>query len=140
MIAEVIVNSPVNDLNRIFDYHVPEMMDVSIGMRVLVPFGMRKGTEVGYVVGTKDNSDFKCKDIIKTVDSVFDENKLNLAKWMAHRYFCNLSDTLKLLVPPGTANKVDNIRSKHEKWVSLTAEVELDKVKSEKQAYVDKSS
>lgn len=133
MFAEVIVNSSVSDLNRTFDYEVPENMEIKIGTRVLVPFGARKGTEVGYVVGLKSNSDYKCKSILKVVDVVFDEKKLELAKWMAHRYFCNLADTLKLLVPPGTGNKIDKVKAKQEKWVVLNEEVDIDVVKSEKQ-------
>ncbi|MBQ9267096.1 MAG: primosomal protein N' [Clostridia bacterium] len=133
MFAEVIVNLSVSELNRTFDYGIPEGMDLSIGTRVLVPFGARRGTEIGYVVGIKETSDFQCKDIIRVVDSVFDERKLNLAKWMAKKYFCNLSDTLKLLVPPGTGNKVDNVKAKKEKWASLAMEIDLQQIKSDKQ-------
>ena len=133
MFAEVIVNSSVSDLNRVFDYHIPEDKNVEIGMRVLVPFGVRKSTEVGYVVGIKENADYKCKDIISVVDLVFDANRLLLAKWMAHRYFCNLADTLKLFTPPGTGNKVDRIKIKKEKWASLTDVAKISEIKSEKQ-------
>ena len=133
MFAEVIVNSSVSDLNRTFDYQIPENIEVKVGMRVLVPFGARKGTEVGYVVGIKSNSDYKCKSILRVVDVVFDEKKFELAKWMAHRYFCNLADTLKLLVPPGTGNKIDKVKAKQEKWVALNEEVDIDVIKSEKQ-------
>lgn len=136
MFAEVVVNSSVTDLNRTFDYSVPNDMNVSIGMRVLVPFGMRKGTEIGYVVGLKPSSSFKCKDIIKVVDKVFDDNKLELARWMSRQYFCNLSDSLRLLVPPGTGKKVDRVKTKTEKWVSICEDANLDSIKSDKQKRV----
>lgn len=44
MIAEVIINSNAKDLDRTFDYEVPEEMNnkIKIGNRVLVPFGRRK--------------------------------------------------------------------------------------------------
>ena len=44
MIAEVIINSNAKDLDRTFDYKVPEEMKdkIKIGNRVLVPFGRRK--------------------------------------------------------------------------------------------------
>ena len=47
MIAEVILNSNAKDLDRTFDYEVPEEMKekVSLGSRVLVPFGYRKQVE-----------------------------------------------------------------------------------------------
>ena len=56
MIAEVIVNSSVNKLNKTFDYEVPEEMNVKIGMRVLVPFSNRKKLEIGYVINLKGNT------------------------------------------------------------------------------------
>ena len=59
-------------------------------MRVLVPFGARKVFEVGYVVGLKETSEYKCKNIVKVIDRVFDEEKLELAKWISQKYFCNL--------------------------------------------------
>lgn len=54
------------------------------------------------------------------MDIAFDKTKMEVAKWMAQRYFCNLSDVLKLLVPPGTSNKIDKIKPKTERWVRLT--------------------
>lgn len=42
MIAEVIIESSVKQLNKIFDYEIPDGMNVKIGSRVLVPFGNSK--------------------------------------------------------------------------------------------------
>ncbi len=79
MIAEVIVNSTANELNRTFDYKVPEELTVTLGSRVLVPFANRKVYEVGYVTGFKESSKFRCKSIIRVIDQVFDDEKLDLA-------------------------------------------------------------
>ena len=133
MFAEVIVNSSVSDLNRTFDYHVPDGLDVSVGMRVCVPFGLRKTTEIGYVVNLKETSEYSCKDLISVEDKVFDEDKLDLAKWMSHKYFCNLADTLKLLVPPGTGHNINKVKEKQEKWVMLNGDVDISSIKSDKQ-------
>ena len=72
MIAEVVVNSAAKELNRVFDYGVPNNLDVVVGMRVLVPFGYRKQNEIGYIVKLKESSPYKCKDIIKADEIVFD--------------------------------------------------------------------
>ena len=103
-------------------------------MRVLVPFGARKVFEVGYVVGLKETSEFKCKNIVKVIDRVFDEDKLELAKWISQKYFCNLSDAIRLLVPPGTSTSVDKIKTKTEKYVYLNEDIDIDleKIKSDK--------
>ncbi len=133
MIAEVIVNSRASELNRTFDYLVPEGVLVTLGMRVLVPFANRKIFEVGYVVGLKDVSSYKCKEIAKVIDKVFDEEKLELAKWISKRYDCNLSDSIRLLVPPGTGTSVDKVKTKLEKRLSVNSKVDKSLLKSDKQ-------
>ena len=49
MIAEVIINSNVKNLNRTFDYNIPISMEknIKIGSRVLVKFGNIKNLEEG---------------------------------------------------------------------------------------------
>lgn len=133
MIAEVIVNSAAKELNRVFDYGVPSNLDVVVGVRVLVPFGYRKQDEIGYVIGLKEKSKYKCKDIIKVYEKVFDEKRLEIAKWMSERYFCNLSEIVKLLVPPGTSNNVEGVKEKTEKWVSIKENAKFELIKNDKQ-------
>ena len=55
MIAEIIINSNVKNLNRTFDYNIPFEMEekVNIGSRVLVKFGNIKKIEEGFVVNIK---------------------------------------------------------------------------------------
>ncbi len=126
MIAEVIVNSSAAELNRVFDYKVPDGytigQNIDIGYRVLVSFANYKNLEIGYIIGFKETSEFKCKAISRVCDRAFDLDKYELAKWMARRYFCNLSDTLRLLVPPGTKTDIDKVKIKYERWVRLTKE------------------
>ncbi len=110
MVVEVVINSIAKSLNRIFDYHVPNSMesDIKVGSRVLLPFGFAKLPEEGFVIGIKDSSEYmdKLKDVIEVEDSegISDKN-IELAKWMSKRYFCNISDCIKMMLPPGTATK-----------------------------------
>jgi len=55
MIVEVIVSSNAKDLNRIFDYGVPEKFtsSIKIGSKVLVPFGRVKKAQEGFVTRYK---------------------------------------------------------------------------------------
>ena len=92
MIAEIILNSNAKDLDRTFDYEVPQEMqkDIKIGNRVFVPFGRR--TEEGFIIDFKEKSEFKTKSIISFDENPFlNETKIELAKWIAKRYFANLS-------------------------------------------------
>ena len=129
MIAQVIINSNVKDLNKIFDYNVPNNMlgTICVGDRVQVPFGRGKKTEEGFIIGFKDTSEFNVKDIIKIQDGIrLTKENIELAKLMARRYFCNISDCIKLMLPPGTATKnIDNrIKDKTLNFVYLKKEIE----------------
>lgn len=143
MVAEVIINSIAKSLNRIFDYHIPEEQSnsIRIGSRVVVPFGFSKKREEGFVIGIKETSGYqdKIKDIIE-VQKGYDLTLKNieLAKWMARRYFCNIADCIKMMLPPGTSTKVQEKRTteKTMNFVYLKKaeeEIEWEKIKSEKQ-------
>ena len=105
MVAEIIIESTVKTLNRIFDYEIPENLNVKIGSRVFVPFGNKKTPEEGIVIGIKEKSDYKIKPILNVQDASIKEEYINLAKWMAKRYICNVSDCLRLMLAPGTTSK-----------------------------------
>ena len=129
MIAQVIINSNVKNLNRIFDYNVPSEMQGTIcaGDRVLVPFGNKKTYEEGFVVGLKENTQYKVKDIAKIQEGIkLTEENIDLAKLMARRYFCNISDCIKLMLPPGTLNKnIDSrVKDKTLNFVYLKKDIE----------------
>ena len=63
MVAEVIINSSVKNLNKTFDYNIPDELDIHIGSRVFIPFGNKKSLEEGIVIGTKEKSPYKIKSI-----------------------------------------------------------------------------
>ena len=121
MYAEVIINSNVKALNRIFDYIVPTEMEsiIKVGARVFVPFGKGSKLEDGFVINLKEeseiakNEDIKLKEIGKIeIEESLTENNITLAKLMARKYFCNISDCIKLMLPPGTGGKELSNRTK----------------------------
>lgn len=124
MYIEVILNNKVKILNRTFDYIVPEHMKdgIHIGSRVLVPFG--RSTKDAYVIGFKDGSEFECKEILEVLTTEeISEEKLALAKIMSKRYFCNLSECIKLMLNPKTNTKnIDNIMKNKMKNIVVLAE------------------
>lgn len=144
MIAEIIMNSSVRNLDKTFDYSIPYDMEdmIHIGSRVLVKFGNIKELKEGFVVNIKEKSDFEVKDISKVEEKDFiDEAKVRLAQWMSKRYFCNVSECIKLMLPPGTGtNNLENrAKEKTARFIRLAKsieEIEFDieskKIKSEK--------
>lgn len=145
MIAEIIISTSVKTLNRIFDYEIPNEMKVEIGSRVFVPFGNKKTPEEGIVIGIKENSEYKVKKIVKVQNTRIEKENIEMAKWMAKRYLCNISDCLKLMLPPGTTSKKVEERVK-DKTINLITiakdieelqeDIESGKIKSEKQRNV----
>ena len=145
MIAEVIIQSNAKDLNRVFDYKIPAEYEENalelIGARVLVSFARRKELEEGYIVNIKENTEYEVKEIAKVEEKYLDSNKIELAKWMSKRYFCNIADCLKLMLPPGSTRKESNrVKEKSVNFVTLKKdedEIEFDieagKLKSAKQ-------
>lgn len=145
MIAEVIINRTAKKLNRTFDYHVPIELEglIFVGSKVLVPFGKAKKLEEAFVTKLKETTNFKneIKEIVKLEEQLKDE-QIQLAQWMAKRYFCNVSDCIKLMLTPGTRtkNKEKRIQDKTIHCVYLKQEIEeiewdiqTGKVKSDKQ-------
>ena len=125
MIAEVIINSTAKKLNRTFDYNIPKKLEdlIFVGTKVLVPFGRKKEPEEGYVIKLKEKSEFEVKDIIDLGEKI-EEEKIGLAKWMSKKYFCNISDCIKLMQTPGTRTKQNKIQDKSINTIYLKKEIE----------------
>ena len=144
MIAEVIINRTAKKLNRTFDYGVPKELEdlIVVGSKVLVPFGSKDNLEEAFVVNLKEKTEFEVKDIKKLEDNLSDK-QIELARWMAKRYFCNVSDCIKLMLTPGTRTKEKKMQDKKIQAVYLKKDIEeIDfciesgKIKSEKQKRV----
>lgn len=116
MIAEVIIDSRAKKLNRKFDYKIPEELAdlIDVGSRVLVPFANFKTLEQGYVIKIKEKTEFEVKEIAGLDENLSQEN-IELARWMARKYFCNVSDCIKLMLTPGTRSKDVNKRMQDKK-------------------------
>ena len=142
MVAEIIIDSKVKTLNRIFDYEIPSDLEINIGSRVFVPFGNKKTPEEGIVIGIKEKSKYKVKKIVSVEEEKIDKTYIELAKWMSKRYVCNLADSLRLMLPPGTTKKdvSKRVKTKTINLITLSKEeeeilddIESKKIKSEKQ-------
>ncbi len=139
MIAEVIIDSKAKKLNRKFDYKIPENMEdiLEIGSRVLVPFANFKTLEQGYIIKIKEKTEFEVKEIAGLEENL-SKDKVDLARWMARKYFCNVSDCIKLMLTPGTRNKEVNKRITDKKlnFVYLNIEeskIDINSLRGEKQ-------
>ena len=53
MFADIVVDIAAGELDKVFQYRVPEALEseISAGMRVIIPFGRGNKRTEGYVIG-----------------------------------------------------------------------------------------
>lgn len=103
-VAKVAIDSPLWQLDRLFDYEIPQELEQSVtpGVRVTVPFGRAKKSTAGFCVAVVSESEF---DQISQVESVVSKTPVlqpqiyELCRAVADRQACSLFDVLKLAVP-----------------------------------------
>ena len=104
--ANVIVNISHENLDRPFQYLIPEKLlaDVFVGSLVKIPFGKANREIEGYVIEITDKAEFEVSRI-KSIDSVvvgaeFVESKMiQLAWWMRETYGSTMINALKVVIP-----------------------------------------
>ena len=105
MIARVVIDSPLPQLDRLFDYSVPdELIDlVVVGVRVRVHFGRSKNLLDAFVVELVETSEFsgELSPLAELLSSapVLDKNIYALVRAVADRQASTASDVLRLAVP-----------------------------------------
>ncbi|MCS7254269.1 MAG: primosomal protein N' [Armatimonadota bacterium] len=110
--AQVSVDTQAVAIDKPLIYAIPDELKgkVFIGTPVLVP--VKSNWVTGYVVGLSDEADLPL-EAIKPVAKVlwnqplFDEGLLKLARWISQYYHCALFDAVRLIVPPGWQQSVE---------------------------------
>lgn len=117
--AEIIIDITNENVDKIFHYAIPENIKekIYLGMRVFVPFGKGNHIREGYIIGFTDNTDIDekyIKNIYSLPDeyAIFNDNMIELAKFMSDKYYCSLSECLQCIMPKiikDKTNKYANI-------------------------------
>lgn len=103
------------NFNKVFHYCIPQNLrdQISIGMRVLIPF--RNKVTTGCLVGFLPKSDIKSlKNILQIVDKkpLLTPQVVRLTKWISNYYLCSWEKTLNYVMPKtrkAWLNKFDKI-------------------------------
>lgn len=119
MICEVIVDIVNSQVDKIFDYILPENLNLNIGQRVLVPFGNR--FIEGYILKIKSTTNYdssKLKSIIKGLDdfSYLNDETIKLMEYLIKNYNLRYADCLRLFVPSVVRT---NVKEKFVKLVTI---------------------
>ena len=123
MYAKVIVDVAHSNVDRLFTYEIPGNLSVSVGQRVLVPFGGNNRNTEGFVIEKSDTapeSISTIKHIIRTMEPypALTEEQIELAKWISKSYHCLLVEALRLMIPAQLRGS--RVKEKTERIVRLT--------------------
>lgn len=133
-IANIIVNLSHTDVDRPFDYLIPENLNICIGMEVEVPFGNQKIT--GFVIDISQDTEIKkekLKKIIKILHNgeiLLHEEQINLAKLISNYYMFPLVATLNAMIPGELTGFSRTVSVRKMKFVSLLENANFDKIRA----------
>ena len=102
-IARVVLDSRLPQLNRLFDYSVPEGWEIATGMKVRVPLRSESRTAEGYIVEVDSSSSHQgplaqIGEIVSPI-GFLTPDLWSLATKLASRGSGNPSDILRLAIP-----------------------------------------
>ncbi len=108
LIASLILFDAAKSYDFIYDYEVPENVDVKPGVRVSVPFGRSNIKRVGFVLSLRKGQMEGLKQIEAAVDvePLLNFEGLNLVYYLHETTFCLWYEAVKCQIPPGMGMKV----------------------------------
>lgn len=98
--GRVIVDIASSLIDKIFDYSLEQ--DITIGSRVLVPFGRQ--IKEGYLIDIVEDTNYakdKIKSIIKPLENfaVIKPDQIEIAKFLKQKYNIGMCDSIRLFLP-----------------------------------------
>ena len=143
MVVGVLVELSNKNIDKIFDYNVPNdlVSDIKVGIRVEVPFGRQLLD--GFVLEIKDSSSMDLKDIIriKDTDNVLDSELLELGKWLKNETLSTLISCYQVMLPKALKANIDGkstIKMDSYYRISDTKLLEGAKLTSKQQEIIDR--
>ncbi len=106
-VAKVAISRASYSFDALYSYSVPEELaaNLTIGMRVLVPFGKGNKKAVGFVARTYTEAEYneKLKPVISVIDSesLVTDEMMKIIFWLKENTFCTYFDAFKSVVPTG---------------------------------------
>ena len=101
-IAKIAVEAATYAIDKPYSYAVPAGFDVSVGCRVLVPFGRGNRTSEGVVLSLEEGvptGALKALRLNLDGTPVIAPREIRLALWMRQRYFCTFYDAIRTILP-----------------------------------------
>lgn len=131
MFAKVIIDQDAKALDKIFEYIIPENVDIAVGCRVYVPFSSR--ILQGFVIGISDKCEYdenKLKRIISVVDPLpaIKGQMLDVMNFMAKKNHLTLASILRLFLP--SEMREGKVKELFESFYVLSENLDYSKISS----------
>ena len=142
MVAKVLVELSNKNIDRTFDYIVPESLvsKIKIGIRVTVPFAHQ--TLEGFVLETSDSSDtdYELKEIIDIVDTdiILNEELLSLGKYISDITLSTLISAYQAMLPKALKAKNGVIISKKMESYLILGDISISKLNDKQMEIINK--
>ena len=128
-VARVAIDSPLPQLDRLFDYEIAvDLRDsITVGSRVRVPFGRGAALSDAFVVELVEKSDFagklaKLEELVSPV-SVLQPEIYQLCRAVADRQAVTIADVFKLAIPTRSV-------AVEKKWLAASVPLEVKPIPS----------
>lgn len=110
MIAGVILNRNSEKTDKLYDYLVPDGMEVRPGTAVMVPFGTGNKPYEAYVIRLREGEGskkvkYKYISELSPKGQVFGEDLIEVIMWMRDKYLCTYAEAAQACIPAGIAVK-----------------------------------
>ena len=130
--AEVIVDVANSNVDKIFDYRVPEGMELTAGQRVFVPFG--RAQIDGIVIRLKAESvleETRIREVSASPDEypLLTDEQLRLAEYVAAEYHSTMGFVLRLMYP--SAMRKERVKRKLVRMISVASEELLEAARNQ---------
>ena len=142
MVVGVLVELSNKNIDRIFEYNVPDELTslIKIGIRVLVPFG--KMELEGFVLEIKEEKETvkDLKSIIDVVDSsiVLNDELLELGRWMSEDTLSTLISCYQVMLPKALkAKNGSNVSIRYDTFYKLNNNIAIDKLNDSQKKIID---
>lgn len=123
MVAQVLVELKLKNLDHTFDYNIPLEFEkvVEVGKRVLVPFG--KQTLEGFVMQINDSSDMdNLKSIIEVIDEdvILNKELMRIGEYISKKTLCTKIMAYQSMLPRALkAHKTHIVNKKYVTYIKL---------------------
>ena len=141
MYIDVLVELKAKKLDKTFTYKVPSEMigSISVGKRVLVPFGKQKLE--GFIIDINDeySYDYDIKDILEVIDEdvVINDEMMSLGRYIKNKTLCTLISAYQTMLPSALkAHKDFVVNKKYETYLTICSDEISSNIKSDKQRMV----